>query len=210
MQKIILIANPKGGCGKSTMAVHLASWFARCDEIVYLGDLDRQQSSRLWLEERPSSLPSIRHWPIQEGVIAEPPKDYNVAILDTPAGLHGKQLKEILRFVDRVVVPVSPSKFDLLASQAFFEELAATKAVRKDKVEIAIVGMRIDPRTLASQRIVSFLQQYDLPLISCIRQVQRYVTGVETGTTIFDVSQAADDDMVQWRPILDWLVSRRS
>ena len=60
----IMVANPKGGCGKSTLSVNIASWFARHDEIVYLGDLDRQQSSRHWLEARPSNLATIRHWEI--------------------------------------------------------------------------------------------------------------------------------------------------
>ncbi|MBV5337817.1 MAG: ParA family protein, partial [Deltaproteobacteria bacterium] len=65
--RTILIANPKGGCGKSTIAVHLASWFANSDEVVCLGDLDRQQSSCHWLASRPLSLPRIRHWKCPEG-----------------------------------------------------------------------------------------------------------------------------------------------
>lgn len=205
----IMVANPKGGCGKSTMAIHLASWFARCDEVVYLGDLDRQQSSRLWLEQRPSSLACIRHWDTGGGgTIKEPPRECNVAILDTAAGLHGKALKQALGEVDRVVVPVSPSRFDMLASQEFFAELAATKAVRKERVEIGIVGMRVDLRTHASQQLLDFLQQFDLPLITCIRNAQRYVNAVETGVTLFDSSVPAANEHAQWRPLLDWLVSR--
>jgi len=103
----IMVANPKGGSGKSTLAVHLASWFAQHDEIVYLGDLDRQQSSRHWLENRPSHLALIRHWEISDDEFEMPLKNCNFAILDTPAGLHGKRLKQALSEMDRVVVPVS-------------------------------------------------------------------------------------------------------
>lgn len=205
----IMVANPKGGAGKSTLAVHIASWFARYDEIVYLADLDRQQSSRQWLEQRPKTLSPIRYWQIKGEAFAKPPKDCDIAILDTPAGLHGKQLKQILNEVDRVVVPVSPSKFDLLASREFFEELATTKAVRKDRVDIGIVGMRIDPRTKASQQLLECLQQFDLPLITCIHHAQRYVTAVETSSTLFDSREAGSVDQEQWRPLFEWL-NRRS
>lgn len=207
--RTILVANPKGGCGKSTVAVHLASWFARYDEVVYLGDLDRQQSSRQWLELRPPSLPTIRHWAIAESEFGQPPRDCSLAILDTPAGLHGKQLKKTLAEVDRVVVPVSPSRFDMLASRDFFDELAEVKAVRKEKVGVAIVGMRVDRRTLAAQQLVEFLQQFDLPLLSCIPSAQRYVQAVDSGVTLFDGATPAAADLEPWRPLLDWLISRR-
>jgi len=207
--RTLMVANPKGGCGKSTIAVHLASWFARCDEVVCLGDLDRQQSSRQWLELRPTSLPTIRHWALTEDDVGQPPGDCSLAILDTPAGLHGKPLKKMLSDVDRVVVPVSPSRFDMLASRDFFEELAEIKAVRKEKVGIAVVGMRVDRRTHAAQQLTEFLQQFDLPLLTCIRSTQRYVHAIDTGVTLFDAYSPATEDFDQWRPLMDWLVSRR-
>jgi chromosome partitioning protein len=208
--RTVLIANPKGGCGKSTMAVHLASWFANNDEVVCLGDMDRQQSSRQWLASRPESLPVIRHWKCPEGEVAAPPDGCSLAILDSPAGLHGKALKKLLSEVDRVVVPVSPSSFDMLASRDFFAELAEIKAVRKEKVGIAIVGMRVDHRTHSTRQLIDYLDEFDLPLLSCIRSAQRYVQAVETGMTLFDKSVRDPDHLAEWKPLLDWLVSRRT
>lgn len=205
----IMVANPKGGSGKSTLAVHLAAWFARNDEIVYLGDLDRQQSTKHWLQGRPCHLAPIRHWELSGDEYEAPPKGCTVAILDTPAGLHGKRLKSILNEMDKIVAPVSPSRFDVLASRDFFEELSLTKAVRKDRVDIGIVGMRVDPRTHSSRQLVEYLQQFDLPLVTCIRQAQRYVQAVETGVTLFDGSSLAAAEQIQWKPLLDWLVRRR-
>ena len=204
----IMVANPKGGCGKSTLAIHMASWFARHDEIVYLGDLDRQQSSRHWLAARSAKLAPIRHWEMSGDTIDLPPRSCNIAILDTPAGLHGKRLKEALSKVDKVVVPVSSSRFDMLATREFFEELAATKAVRKERVDIGIVGMRVDVRTHAYAQLLEFLHQFDLPVVTCIAQSQRYLQAADSGETLFD--QDANSLAVdrQWRPLLDWLVSR--
>ena len=205
----IMVANPKGGSGKSTLAIHLASWFARNDELVYLADLDRQQSTRNWLKERPGHLAPIHHWEVDSDEFDKPPANCNVAVLDTPAGLHGKRLKLFLNEMDKVVVPVSPSRFDMLACREFFEELSEMKAVRKDRVDIGVVGMRVDPRTIASRQLVDFLQQFDLPLIACIRQAQRYVHAVETGVTLFDGGTVDPVDQIQWKPLLDWLVRRR-
>ncbi|MDD3353264.1 ParA family protein [Zoogloea sp.] len=206
----ILLANPKGGCGKSTLATHLASWFAQQDDMVCLGDLDRQQSSALWLARRPASLPKIHSWSSEDGVPGPTPKTCNIGILDTPAGLHGRPLRQLLKEVDRVVVPVAPSRFDLMASRDFFEELAEIKSVRKDRVRIALVGMRVDPRTSATQQMIEFLEQFDLPLVTCIRSAQRYVQAIENGETLFDRrSGASQADQRQWQPLLEWLVTRR-
>jgi chromosome partitioning protein len=116
----------------------------------------------------------------------------------------------VLESVDRVVVPVSPSRFDMQACRDFFQELAEFKAVRKEKVSVGIVGMRLDQRTNSTQTLLSFLQEFDLPLITCIRSTQRYVQALDSGSTLFD-RLGRDDrrDFEDWRPLLAWLVSRR-
>jgi chromosome partitioning protein len=190
------------------LAIHIASWFARHDEIVYLGDLDRQQSSRHWLEARPAHLAPILSWNVADGEFGMPPANCNFAILDTPAGLHGKRLKEALNAVDKVVVPVSASRFDMLATREFFEELAATKAVRKERVDIGVVGMRVDVRTHAYAQLLEFLQEFDLPVVTCIAQSQRYLQAVDTGLTFFDTEANSVAVETQWRPLLNWLVRR--
>lgn len=207
----IMIANPKGGCGKSTLATHLAAWFARSDDIVYLGDLDRQQSSRYWLEQRPALASRIRRWETSDVEhLAMPPSPCDVAILDTPAGLHGKPLKALLKEMDRVIVPVSPSRFDMQASQEFFAELAEIKAIRKEKVGVAVVGMRIDPRTHSTRQLIEFLDGFELPLVTCIRNAQRYVAAIDSGVTLFDTYAPPEQDWAQWEPLINWLMERRA
>ena len=202
----ILIANPKGGSGKSTLATNLAGYFARSGHQVMLGDTDRQQSVRDWLAIRPGGLPRIRSWEVEKDLPARPPKGTTHVVLDTPAGLHGKALEKILKQVNRVIVPVQPSLFDILATRHFLDVLLDGKAVRKERTFVAIIGMRVDPRTRAAGELDRFLASYDLPVLTCLRDTQLYVQLAANGMTLFDLSPArAGKDREQWQPIIDWV-----
>lgn len=204
--KSFLIANPKGGSGKSTLATNLAGYFARCGHQIMLGDTDRQQSARDWLQIRPSVLPTIRSWDLGTGLPARPPRETSHVVLDSAAGLHGKTLERMLRQVDRVIVPVQPSLFDILATRHFLETLLAEKAVRKQRIFVAVVGMRVDARTRAAGELERFLSSYELPVLACLRDTQLYVQLVANGMTLFDLSESrAEKDIAQWQPIIDWV-----
>jgi len=204
--KTVMIANPKGGVGKSTLATNLAGWLAKSGQRPMLGDIDRQQSAREWLRIRAPSLPYIATWDIQPGEPARPPQGTTHAILDTPAGLHGKKLAQVLRQIDRVIVPLAPSLFDILATRRFLDELLEEKQVKKHRVEIGVVGMRIDARTRAAAELERFLLGAGLPVIAHLRDTQNYVQAAAHGMTIFDLPAArAAPDWEQWAPILRWI-----
>lgn len=204
--KSFLIANPKGGSGKSTLATNLAGYFARRGHRVMLGDTDRQHSARDWLSIRPSVLPPILNWEIDDDGPARPPKDTTHVVLDSAAGLHGKALERLLKQVRRVIVPVQPSLFDILATRQFLETLLDEKAVRKERAFVAVVGMRVDPRTRAAAELERFLASYDLPVLAYLRDTQLYVQAAANGLTLFDLSASrAEKDLVQWQPIVEWV-----
>jgi chromosome partitioning protein len=156
--KAFLVANPKGGSGKSTLATNLAGYFASRRHEVMLGDIDRQQSSREWLNIRPFELPSIDTWETGADNIARPPKGATHVVLDTPAGLHGKMLDKVLKLSTRVIVPVQPSMFDMLATRHFLDALLSEKAVRKGRADVAVIGMRVDARTRAAGELERFFR----------------------------------------------------
>lgn len=201
---IVVVANPKGGVGKSTLSTNVAGYFASRGHSVMLGDADRQQSSALWLKLRPPAARPIQSWTVSHDLIARPPKDTTHVVLDTPAGLHGWRFKDVLKIADKVLVPLQPSIFDIYATRAFLDELAETR--RADKLQIGIVGMRVDPRTIAADKLNEFVASLGLPVLGTLRDTQNYIHLAARGLTLFDVAPGrVEKDLLQWQTICQWL-----
>jgi len=201
---VVVVANPKGGVGKSTLSTQIAGYFAAQGHAVMLGDADRQQSSKLWLDLRPTSARPIRSWEFDADQIAKPPKGTTHVVLDTPAGLHGRRLKEILKLADMVLVPLQPSIFDIFATRAFLDELAHN--AHASKTRIGLVGMRVDARTLAADQLDAFVKSLGLPMVGYVRDTQNYIHLAAQGLTVFDVAPArVERDLALWQPICAWL-----
>lgn len=203
---VIVVANPKGGVGKSTLSTNLAGWLASRGLAVMLGDVDRQQSARTWLALRPAHLPKIASWDTHHDEIVRPPKGTTHVVLDTPAGLHGKRLDEVMKIADKVLVPLSPSIFDIHATHEFIRTLQAHR--RSEKVQIAIVGMRTREGTIATDQLRHFLEGLRIPLLGFLRDTQNYVHLAAHGLTLWDVAPGRfERDLEQWQPVLRWVES---
>lgn len=202
---VILIANPKGGVGKSTVATNLAGYFAARGHRTMLGDLDRQQSALAWLALRDERLPRIESWEVDRDAIARPPKGVTHVVLDAPAGIHGHQLKDALRVADRVVVPLQPSIFDIYATQRFLAKLAERESL-KESGRVGVLGMRVDARTRAAEQLRQFVDSLGLPVLGYLRDTQNYVHLAAHGLTLWDVAPArVDKDLPQWQELLAWV-----
>ncbi|TFZ06442.1 ParA family protein [Ramlibacter henchirensis] len=201
---VVVVANPKGGVGKSTVATNVAGYFASRGHAVMLGDADRQQSSRLWLNLRPPGMRTIQSWDVGAGQVAKPPKGTTHVVLDTPAGLHGKELRELLKPASKVIVPLAPSVFDIFATRAFLDELAEYR--KASGLQMGIVGTRVDQRTLAADQLQIFVKGLGLPVLGELRPTQNYVHLAARGLTLFDVAPGrVERDLEQWAPICRWL-----
>ena len=201
---IVVVANPKGGVGKSTLSTNVAGYFASQGHAVMLGDADRQQSSRLWLQLRPPAARPIATWAVSHDLIARPPRDTSHVVLDTPAGLHGWRFKDVMRMADKVLVPLQPSIFDIYATRDFLDEVAEFRDA--DKAKIGIVGMRVDGRTIAAEKLQEFVGGLGLPVLGFLRDTQNYIHLAARGLTLFDVAPGrVDKDLQQWQAICDWL-----
>jgi chromosome partitioning protein len=201
---VVVVANPKGGVGKTTVATNIAGYFASQGHPVMLGDADRQQSSRLWLRLRPPEARPIASWEVGEGQIAKPPRGTTHVVLDTPAGMHGKWMEDTLRSADKVVVPLSPSIFDMYATRAFLDELAQHR--KAGKMQVGIVGTRVDARTIAADKLQEFVAALGLPVLGYLRPTQNYVHLAARGLTLSDLAAAkVQRDLEQWQGIHRWL-----
>ena len=201
---VIVIANPKGGVGKSTLATNVAGYLARCGHSVMLGDADIQQSSSAWLELRPAEARPIQTWDASSAEVLRPPKGTTHVVLDTPAGLHGKQVKEVLKRADKLLIPLQPSLFDMLATRAFVDDLQERR--RAAELDIGVVGMRVDQRTIASENLRDFCEGLGLPVLGYLRDTQNYIRLAMRGLTLFDVQPGqVAKDLEQWQAICDWL-----
>lgn len=200
---VIVVANPKGGVGKSTVSTNLAGALAHRGRKVMLGDIDRQQSTRMWLNMRPPTAPAIQGWDIGKDDVARPPKGVTHVVLDTPAGLQGKDLVDVMRHADMVLVPLQPSLFDIQATHAFVQELATLK--RASHVRIGLVGMRVREVTLAADQLKAFLGNLGLPVLGMLRDTQNYVQLAARGLTLWDVAPSrVERDVPQWNGVLQW------
>ncbi len=201
---VIVVANPKGGVGKSTLATNIAGCLAVCGHAVMLGDVDRQQSARQWLALRPPQLPVIRSWDVAGDHIVRPPKGTTHVVLDTPAGLHGKRLEAVMRIADRVLIPLQPSLFDIQATHAFV--LALRQHRRAGEVELGLVGMRVREHTRANEQLHQYLSTLPVPVLGWLRDTQNYVQLAARGLTLWDVAPSrVERDLEQWQPLADWI-----
>jgi chromosome partitioning protein len=169
-----------------------------------LGDVDKQLSSKLWLSLRPPEARAIATWDISPDQIVKPPKGTTHVVLDTPAGLHGWRFNDVLRLATKVVVPLQASIFDIYATRQFLDDLAEKR--RAVGLDIAIVGMRMHPRTIAAEQLRVFVEGLGLPVLGYLRDTQNYVHLSARGLSLFDVSPArVARDLEQWQGICNWL-----
>ena len=205
---VIAVMNPKGGVGKSTLATHIAGLYASQGHEVMLGDVDRQQSSKAWLGLRPESVAPIRTWDLSFG-LARPPRGVTHVVLDTPAQMPDRKQSEVLRVVDKVLVPLQPSIFDILATREFLDALRM-QLPRAGQFEsrVAVVGMRVDARTRAAEQLRLFVDQLGVPVVGYLRDTQNYVQLCAHGLTLFDLPESRfEQDRATWAGLTTWLQS---
>ena len=199
----ILVANPKGGSGKTTLATNVAGWLAGKRQHVAMADGDPQRSATQWLERRPALFPEVQ--PVEPDERRKAGDD-GWLVVDSPAGLHGEDLRDAVRRADVLLVPVSPSIFDMAATAQFLAAIADCKPVRKGNLAVGVVGMRVDARTLAAGELDAFVKAQGVPHLTNLRDTQVYVHCARDGLSVFDLpASRAEQDHEQWRPLTRWI-----
>jgi len=214
--RTILILNPKGGSGKSTIATNVACYFAMQGKNVTLADCDPQGSSQDWLAVRPESRDKI-NCAILEKDRLEIPQETEVLVMDTPAGVTDKRLSKFLSQAQTMIMPVIASPIDMRAAERFLDELFSLKGTVNNKIKIATVANRVREDTLIAAKLEHYLNHIklpngkSLPFMTMLRSSQNYVRAAEQGLGIFELAPSKTYyDREQWEPLLRWLNSNKS
>ncbi|MFM2083845.1 MAG: hypothetical protein RLY95_663 [Pseudomonadota bacterium] len=206
---VIAVVNRKGGSGKSTIATHIAAYCTHQNIDVMLGDVDRQQSTRSWLklrEQRHPQAKPILGWAVNQSSALRAPTGVSHVVLDTPGGLYGLDLARIVMFADAIIVPICNSVFDRDSAAQCWDELKLLPRISTGRCKLAVVGMRVDHRTLDSATLTQWAHERGLPYLGALRNAPIYVQCIEQGVTLFDLPQeTVSQDLLQWHPIVDWL-----
>jgi chromosome partitioning protein len=207
----ILVTNAKGGCGKSTIATSLAAYFASEGYATALVDYDPQASALSWLEQRPEDYAPITGVAAFDGGLRSVPRNAEYVIIDSPARAHGKELAELVRRAETIIVPVLPSPIDISAAERFVAELLQIGKVADKKAKAALVANRIRENTLIFEELDDVLSRLKVPYVASLREAQNYIRAYQRGLGIHELPPyLAWPDWEQWDPLIEWLDSRRS
>jgi len=214
--RTIIVLNPKGGCGKSTIATNIASYFAIKGKKVTLADCDPQGSSKDWLSVRPDIYSAINGIVVDDDRL-KIPRNSEVLIIDTPAAVAEKRLSKYLRKAQSLIMPIIASPIDIRAAEKFLEELFSFKGTINNKIKIATVANRVREDTLIAAKLEHYLDNVKLPsgkklpFMTMLRASQNYIHAAERGLSIFELPPSKTYyDREQWAPLLRWLNSKRS
>lgn len=207
----VMVMNSKGGCGKSTLATNVASYFAGEGHKVVLADYDPQQTSLDWLSLRPADLPKISGVAAHDEGIRGVPRDTDVLVIDAPARTHGSEMNELVRRAETILVPVLPSPIDLKATARFLDELLELGKVQREQARVALIANRVRENTLMFDELDSYLDKTKVPYLTALRQSTNYLRAFQRGMGIFELPEyLARPDWEQWQPITKWLGSKKS
>ena len=216
MQKIVVL-NPKGGSGKTTIAINLASYFAVCGLRPTLMDLDAQGSSTRWLGKRAKGQAPIhgiagyeRNTRVTRSFATRLPMDTERLIVDTAAALEPQRLPDITRNATAVLVPVLPSDIDIHAAAKCISDLLLIAKIRREEQRIAVIANRVKKNTLIFKALMKFLESLHIPVIATLRDSQNYIRAAESGSGLFEMKpNLVQEDLDQWGPLIGWLTERR-
>ncbi|MDH3690823.1 MAG: ParA family protein [Gammaproteobacteria bacterium] len=205
----ILVVNPKGGCGKSTVATNLASYYAVWGVPTTLVDYDSQHSSLEWLQARPETYEPISGVDATNGH-AGYPSGTERALMDAPAHIDNKEVNRLINKADVVLIPVLPSAMDIRAAAHFIGDLLVQGKIREQRKRVGVIANRVRENTIVYGQLTQFLKGVKIPFVTSLRDTQNYIRAAERGVGIFEFAPyMVQQDLEQWRPLINWVEGKR-
>ncbi len=216
MQRIVVL-NPKGGSGKTTLAINLAAYFAVRGDSTLLIDRDPQGSATRWLRKRKAPQAEIKgiatferdsrttmSWQMRV------PEGTKKVVVDSPAAVEGRALPELTRDAAKIIVPVLPSDIDIHAASRCIADLLLVAKIKRAENRIGVIANRVRKNTLMFQSLMRFLEKLEIPVVATVRDSQNYVRAAEQGVGIHEMKPyLVKEDLKQWESLLAWLEPER-
>jgi chromosome partitioning protein len=188
---IITLLNLKGGCGKTTLSIHLASTLALAGKKVLLVDADEQMSAVNWAnsrEEEPiftvAGIPSnTLHKQIKR---LQP--DYDFIVIDGPPRISSIS-KSCVVASDLVLIPVTPSPYDVWASAEVVDIINDVRTAITDykKINVAIIINRKIKNTKIGEETENAMKEFNIPILEAvIHQRIAYAETAARGTSAIE------------------------
>lgn len=212
MQRI-LVLNPKGGSGKTTVAINLASHYALRGERPVLMDYDRQGSAGHWIKKRRPTQPHINLISAFENSLRvtrsfqlRVPDDTGRVVIDTPAAVSAQDMPELTRSADKILVPVLPSDIDIHACSRCVQNLLLVAKIQREDNRLGIIANRVRRNTVIYKSLTRFLGTLGIPIVATLRDSQNYVRAAEQGMGLEEMKASqVSEDLTQWQSLLQWL-----
>ncbi len=212
MKKIVVL-NPKGGSGKTTIATNLASYYAVQGLRPVLMDYDPQGSSTRWLKKRTAQQPVIhgitayeRNVSVTRSFQLRLPEGTQRVVVDTAAAIEGRRMPELTRDAHTILVPVLPSDIDIHACTRCIEDLLLVAKIPRNERRIAVIANRVKKHTLVYRSLMRFLQTLSIPVIATLRDSQAYLRAAEQGMGLHEMKpHLVRDDLLHWEALVRWL-----
>jgi chromosome partitioning protein len=216
MTKRIVVLNPKGGSGKTTVATNLAAYYASAGFSTVLTDHDPQASSTRWLRKRSASLPPIHGIPaydknprVTRSFMLRLPPGTERVVIDTPAAVSAQDMPELVRDADAILVPVLPSDIDIHACSKCISDLLLIAKVRRSQDRIAVIANRTRRNTVVLTTLLRFLGTLKIPVVTTLRDSHNYLRAAEHGNGLHEMKNyLVRDDLETWRPLIEWVEAR--
>jgi chromosome partitioning protein len=207
------VINAKGGVGKTTIAINLASWFAISGVQTTILDYDRQSSSLRWVKSRPHDAPVIH------GSDAAPatgtglaslnriiPRGTEQLIIDAPAGPNRLMMRDLLDRSNAILIPVGPSKIDIRATASFIRELLLITCPRHQHIRIAVVANRARETTGFYEPLHRFVNSLRMAFLTHLFDSDVYIDAGDNGLGIYEMSDThAGHQCREFFPIVEWV-----